>query len=67
MYQLMKYYIYFKVSGIPLRGKKRIQFNMFLKNISSIKLTENLTTILMPILWVEEVRIAIGRKKQQSS
>ncbi|KAL5282467.1 CD36 family protein [Megaselia abdita] len=43
-----------EVSGIPLNGKKKIQFNMFLKNISSIKLTENLTSILMPVLWIEE-------------
>ncbi|XP_032594528.1 sensory neuron membrane protein 2 isoform X2 [Drosophila grimshawi] len=42
------------LTGTPLRGGKRVQFNMFLKSINRIVITENLTTVLMPALWVEE-------------
>ncbi|XP_055380715.1 sensory neuron membrane protein 2 [Condylostylus longicornis] len=41
-------------TGIPLRGGKRIQFNMFLKPIKRIKLTENLRISLVPSIWIEE-------------
>lgn len=37
---------------------------MFLKNINNIKLTENLTTVLMPILWVEEVSFSLKIKQE---
>ncbi|XP_034136791.1 sensory neuron membrane protein 2 isoform X4 [Drosophila guanche] len=42
------------LTGTPLRGGKRVQFNMFLKSINRIGITENLTTVLMPAIWVEE-------------
>ncbi|XP_012267137.2 sensory neuron membrane protein 2-like [Athalia rosae] len=41
-------------SGTLLRGNTRVQFNMFSKPISRIKLTENLNTTLMPIVWISE-------------
>lgn len=42
------------LTGTPLQGGKRVQFNMFLKSINKITLTENLTTVLMPTIWVDE-------------
>ncbi|CAD7002438.1 unnamed protein product [Ceratitis capitata] len=42
------------LTGTPLQGGKRVQFNMFLKSINRIAITENLTTVLMPAIWVEE-------------
>nr|QKN21195.1 sensory neuron membrane protein [Zeugodacus cucurbitae] len=42
------------LTGTPLQGGKRVQFNMFLKSINRISITENLTTVLMPAIWVEE-------------
>ncbi|TMW51777.1 hypothetical protein DOY81_003158 [Sarcophaga bullata] len=42
------------LTGVPLQGGKRVQFNMFLKSINRITITENLTTVLMPAIWVEE-------------
>ncbi|CAD7081921.1 unnamed protein product [Hermetia illucens] len=42
------------LTGTPLQGGKRVQFNMFLKPINQITLTENLTTSLVPTIWVEE-------------
>ncbi|XP_017053105.1 sensory neuron membrane protein 2 isoform X1 [Drosophila ficusphila] len=42
------------LTGTPLRGGKRVQFNMFLKSINRIGITENLPTVLMPSIWVEE-------------
>ncbi|XP_055846379.1 sensory neuron membrane protein 2 isoform X2 [Episyrphus balteatus] len=42
------------LTGTPLQGGKRVQFNMFLKSINRITLTENLTTVLMPAIWVDE-------------
>ncbi|KAH8366171.1 hypothetical protein KR093_009962 [Drosophila rubida] len=42
------------LTGTPLQGGKRVQFNMFLKSINRITITENLTTVLMPAIWVEE-------------
>lgn len=47
----------FQLTGVPLQGGKRVQFNMFLKSINRITITENLTTVLMPAIWVEEVSI----------
>uniref|UniRef100_A0A336LPC4 lysozyme n=1 Tax=Culicoides sonorensis TaxID=179676 RepID=A0A336LPC4_CULSO len=41
-------------TGIPLRGGKRVQFNMFLRKVDSIALTKNLRTTLFPIVWVDE-------------
>ncbi|XP_043649460.1 sensory neuron membrane protein 2 isoform X1 [Drosophila teissieri] len=42
------------LTGTPLQGGKRVQFNMFLKSINRISITENLPTVLMPAIWVEE-------------
>ncbi|XP_013112608.1 sensory neuron membrane protein 2 isoform X3 [Stomoxys calcitrans] len=42
------------LTGTPLQGGKRVQFNMFLKSINRITITENLTTALMPAIWVDE-------------
>ncbi|KAH8375190.1 hypothetical protein KR200_001225 [Drosophila serrata] len=42
------------LTGTPLQGGKRVQFNMFLKSINRITITENLPTVLMPAIWVEE-------------
>ena len=41
-------------TGTPLRGGKKVQFNMFLRKIDRITVTENLRTTLFPVLWVEE-------------
>ncbi|XP_063697412.1 sensory neuron membrane protein 2 isoform X5 [Culicoides brevitarsis] len=41
-------------TGIPLRGGKRIQFNMFLRKVDSISLTKNLKTTLFPVVWIDE-------------
>ncbi|CRL06919.1 CLUMA_CG019584, isoform A [Clunio marinus] len=42
-------------TGSPLRGGKRMQFNMFLKQIEQIKLSENFKIPrLFPVLWVDE-------------
>lgn len=53
-----KHNIYLDVeprTGAPLFGGKRLQFNMFLKKIDRITLTDNFKTPrLFPVLWVEE-------------
>nr|QZH55096.1 sensory neuron membrane protein 3 [Achelura yunnanensis] len=41
-------------TGIVISGYSRAQFNMFLRPSTSIALTQNLTTTLTPIFWVEE-------------
>lgn len=41
-------------TGTPLEGYKRLQMNMFLKEVSDIKILNNVTTGLMPSLWIEE-------------
>ncbi|XP_055531057.1 sensory neuron membrane protein 2 isoform X1 [Wyeomyia smithii] len=41
-------------TGTPLNGGKRVQFNMFLRRIDSIRLTDRLQTTLFPVLWIEE-------------
>lgn len=41
-------------TGVPLRGGKRVQFNMFVRKVDSIALTKNLRTTLFPIVWVDE-------------
>lgn len=42
-------------TGSPMRGGKRMQFNMFLKRINQITLTDNFRTPrLFPVLWVDE-------------
>ncbi|XP_055601534.1 sensory neuron membrane protein 2 isoform X2 [Uranotaenia lowii] len=41
-------------TGTPLNGGKRVQFNMFLRRIDSIRLTDRLSTTLFPVVWIEE-------------
>lgn len=42
-------------TGTPLRGGKKVQFNMFLKQIENIEITQNFTSpILFPAIWVDE-------------
>ncbi|XP_026465745.1 sensory neuron membrane protein 2 [Ctenocephalides felis] len=41
-------------TGTPIKGSKRVQFNMFIRPIKNLKFTENLTTALVPIMWVDE-------------
>lgn len=42
-------------TGSPLRGGKKAQFNMFLKKIDYITMTNNFKTPrLFPVLWVDE-------------
>lgn len=42
-------------TGSPLRGGKKMQFNMFLRKIDHIAITNSFTTpVLFPVLWVDE-------------
>lgn len=41
-------------TGTLMQGRKRIQFNMVLRKIDAIRLTRNLKSSMLPILWVEE-------------
>ncbi|KAL7294051.1 hypothetical protein TKK_0012525 [Trichogramma kaykai] len=41
-------------TGVVLRGSKRAQFNIFYRSVEGIKLTENLTDSLMPVVWFDE-------------
>jgi lysosome membrane protein 2 len=42
-------------TGAPLRGGKKMQFNMFLRKIDQIGITNQFTTpLLLPVLWVDE-------------
>ena len=41
-------------TGLILRGGKRVQFNMFLRKVDNIRLTDRLQTTLFPVIWVEE-------------
>lgn len=54
---ITEFIIFLQLTGTPLQGGKRVQFNMFLKPINQITLTENLTTSLVPTIWVEEVTV----------
>ncbi|CAG9782028.1 unnamed protein product [Diatraea saccharalis] len=41
-------------TGTIIRGAKRAQFNIFMRPVTNIHVTEKLTTTLTPVLWVEE-------------
>lgn len=41
-------------TGIPLRGGKRVQFNMLMKTMEKVNLTYNVPTALFPIIWIDE-------------
>lgn len=49
--------ILFQMTGTPLLGYKRLQFNMFLKKESKITVMKTLNEEekLVPLFWVEEV------------
>lgn len=45
-------------TGSPLRGGKRVQFNMFIRPIHpSITMMNNINPALLPVVWVDEVRL----------
>lgn len=35
-------------------GHKRAQFNMFIRPITGVEVTQNIRTALVPIVWVDE-------------
>ncbi|KAJ4443736.1 hypothetical protein ANN_05514, partial [Periplaneta americana] len=41
-------------TGTPLRGAKRMQFNMFLTRIEQLTVLTNVSEGLFPLLWIEE-------------
>lgn len=41
-------------TGSPLRGSKRVQFNMILRKITHMGLTDNVLSSMMPLVWVDE-------------
>lgn len=52
-----KHFTYIDVepyTGVPLRGGKRVQFNIFLRPINNMSFFENYQPALVPIMWVEE-------------
>nr|ANQ46505.1 sensory neuron membrane protein 2 [Phyllotreta striolata] len=42
------------LSGLPLYGSQRIQFNMFLRPIEGMENPWNVSRSLLPLIWVEE-------------
>ncbi|XP_052129923.1 uncharacterized protein LOC113214314, partial [Frankliniella occidentalis] len=42
------------MTGVPLRGGKRVQLNMFLKKIDDVAALKTVSEGLFPILWVDE-------------
>lgn len=42
------------ISGTPLYGAQRIQFNMFVRPVDGMDSTANVSRSLMPLIWVEE-------------
>ncbi|KAK3926937.1 Sensory neuron membrane protein 2, partial [Frankliniella fusca] len=42
------------VTGVPLRAKKRVQLNMFLKKMEDFAYLSSVSEGLFPILWMEE-------------
>ncbi|XP_022900167.1 sensory neuron membrane protein 2-like isoform X2 [Onthophagus taurus] len=42
------------ISGIPMQGNVRLQFNMILRPIPGIEATQKLTPSVCPIAWLEE-------------
>nr|ALV87596.1 sensory neuron membrane protein 1 [Drosicha corpulenta] len=44
------------ITGTPLSGRRRLQFNMFLKNVPKITVLQNITgpPVLVPLIWIEE-------------
>ncbi|KAF5294271.1 hypothetical protein FQR65_LT10857 [Abscondita terminalis] len=42
------------MTGTPVSGKKRLQFNLPLEPIPKVNVMKNVPTALLPLLWVEE-------------
>lgn len=54
----MKYYLkhyFLQKSRVPLRAAAKLQLNLLLHPVKGIRLYENVPTVLMPVLWFEEV------------
>ncbi|XP_022913485.2 sensory neuron membrane protein 2-like [Onthophagus taurus] len=41
-------------TGYPLQGSKRVQFNMILRPIKGIDMTQTLTPAMVPLIWIDE-------------
>ncbi|XP_075230022.1 sensory neuron membrane protein 2-like isoform X2 [Lycorma delicatula] len=41
-------------TGVPLQGYERLQINIKMENISTIKIMRNLPNLLFPLMWIEE-------------
>nr|AXY87884.1 sensory neuron membrane protein 2d [Subpsaltria yangi] len=42
------------LTGYPLQGAKRMQLNMFLEKIDGVDILANVSTGLLPLVWIEE-------------
>lgn len=47
----------FQLTATPLVGYKRLQFNIAVHPIDKIDLMKEIPTVLLPILWVQEVSL----------
>lgn len=56
------------MTGTPLLGYKRLQFNIFLKKESKISVMKTLNEDekLIPLFWVEEVNYIVYQKLYKS-
>lgn len=45
---------YFQLTGAPLTGAGRIQFNFDLEPVKEIEVMANLPKMVFPLFWVEE-------------
>lgn len=43
-----------QISGTPLEGYKRLQFSIEMEPIEGFEIMSNLTSALLPIIWIEE-------------
>nr|AQN78521.1 sensory neuron membrane protein 1 [Meteorus pulchricornis] len=41
-------------TGSPLSARNRLQFNMFIQNVTKFKLMKTFPSALMPLFWIEE-------------
>lgn len=50
-----------QITGTPVAGKRRIQFNMFIQRIKKVNVMKELAEepFLMPIFWVDEVKFKL--------
>jgi hypothetical protein len=47
----------FQLTATPLVGYKRLQFNIAVHPIDKIDLMKEIPTVLLPMLWVQEVSL----------